>query len=274
MRRIIFAIALLLSTLALQVQADAPSTRSGMDWYLLGRSLQDQKHYDKAYDAYQHALDMKFQPAGALLRMAQIAAKRGDNRDALDRLERAYALSPMSVSILPQLGGIPELADNPQFIALMAKTDKARHPCKTLPEAAQFDFWLGDWTVTNSRDQIVGHNHVTHDLMDCVLRESWTDIYGDRGTSVNFYDPATRHWHQVWTSDNGTVTHYEGQLTDGAMHFVANGFGDADGKTHFRRMTFTPHKDGSVRQLIEVSEDGITWTTSFDGLYRKQLSKK
>ena len=89
---------------------------------------------------------------------------------------------------------------------------------------------------------------------------------------MSFYDPATKMWHQVWTSENGTVTHYEGSWSDGAMRFHAKGFGDADGVTQHRRMSFTPNPDGSVRQLIEQSTDGTTWTVGFDGLYRKQAT--
>ena len=34
------------------------------------------------------------------------------------------------------------------------------------------------------------------------------------------------------------------------------------------RMTFTPHPDGSVRQLWESSDDdGRSWQTAFDGRY-------
>ena len=260
---------LLVLTCTLTASAASARTKTGMDWYLLGRSLQEQEKFDAAFDAYQHALDMKFQPAGALLRMAQIAALRGDSDEAMRRLDMAFDINPVAVGLLPQLGGIPTLAGDPRFKELMVKAERARHPCKNSPESAQFDFWLGDWTVTNPRGQVVGHNQVTHDLEGCVLRESWTDSYGNRGTSVNFYDPASAMWHQVWTSDNGTITHYEGRLSGGAMRFRAGGFGDADGKTHFRRMTFTPNGDGSVRQFIEDSNDGKTWTTSFDGLYRK-----
>jgi len=255
---------------ALMATADlaAAEPQTGMGWYAEGRAQQDAGHYDAALDAFRHAADMKFQPAGAMMRMAQIAAIQGRTDDALGFLRRAYAFNPKAVALLPKIGGIPQLADNAEFKSLLAQADLAKHPCRGRGEAAQFDFWLGDWQVTNPQGQLVGENHIRHDLANCVVRESWTNVYGDRGTSVNFFDPTSGHWHQVWTSDNGTVTHYEGEFRDGAMRFEANGFGDRDGKTAFRRMTFTPNPDGSVRQFIEDSEDGKTWVTSFDGTYR------
>ena len=231
--------------------------------------MQDQKQWDKAAEAFRHAFDEHFQPAGAAMRLAQVTAAQGKLDDALHWLQRAYDVSPTALGILPKIGGVPQLEGNAQFAALMDKAAKAIHPCLAQHESHQFDFWLGDWTVANSQDQVVGHNRVTSDLWGCVLREHWASVYGSKGTSVNFYDPATKHWHQIWTSDIGIITHYEGSFRDGAMRFHANGFGDANGTTHFRRMTFTPKKDGSVRQLIEDSDNGRDWTVSFDGTYRK-----
>ena len=252
-------------------QAQSAGSKTGMDWYAEARSLQDQQKYDAALEAYRRAIELNFQSAGAHLRIAQIVAARGDVELALENLQEASALNPMAVSLLPQIGGVPQLAGDPRFKKIMDDAEKARHPCKVRPEAAQFDFWLGDWTVTDQHDRVVGENHITQDLQGCVLRESWTDAYGNRGTSINFYDPATGLWHQVWTSDSGTITHYQGEFADGAMRFNANGFGDADGKSHFRRMTFTPNEDGSVRQLIEDSDDGKLWVATFDGTYRRHL---
>jgi hypothetical protein len=243
---------------------------SGADWYALGRALQDAQQYPAALRAYERARELRFQPGSAALRSAQILATTGDTEGALRLLEQTAAVAPAVLSLLPQIGGIPQLEGEPRLQKLLADAEAARHPCKTRRESRQLDFWLGEWAVSNPQGQVIGSNVIAVDLAGCVIRESWTDTYGSRGTSVNFYDPATARWHQIWTSENGTVTHYEGRWSDGAMRFLANGFGDADGTATHRRMTFTPNPDGSVRQLIEQSEDGIQWTVGFDGLYRKQ----
>jgi len=262
-----FIMTLVLLVLALAKSAIA-APQTGMDWYMQGRAQQDARQYEAAMEAFQHAADMNFQPAGAMMRMAQITAVQGHTDKALEYLKKSYELNPQAVALLPSLGGIPQLADNAEYQALMTQADLAKHPCKHREEASQFDFWLGDWQVTTPQGQAAGESQISKDLANCVVRESWTNVYGDRGTSVNFFDPASGHWHQVWTSDNGTITHYEGEFRDGAMRFEANGFGDRDGKTGFRRMIFTLNPDGSVRQLIEDSDDGETWATSFDGIYR------
>ncbi len=151
--------------------------------------------------------------------------------------------------------------------AAAAAADAQRHPCRDRAESHQFDFWIGDWNVSDPDGKPLGVNHVTRDLEGCVLRESWTGVHGGKGTSVNFYDPASKHWHQVWTDDSGVITHYVGELRDGAMRFHGEGFGDADGVSHHRTMDFIPRSDGSVRQLFKDSDDGKTWKTTLDGIY-------
>jgi hypothetical protein len=145
--------------------------------------------------------------------------------------------------------------------------DPDRYPCRDRPESHQFDFWIGDWNVSDPDGNPLGVNSITRDLESCVLRESWTGAHGGKGTSVNFYDPASKRWHQVWTDDSGVITHYIGELRDGAMRFRAEGFGDADGVSHQRSMDFIPRSDGSVLQVFQDSDDGMTWKTTFDGIY-------
>src|SRR5690348_7204446 len=42
-------------------------------------------------------------------------------------------------------------------------------PCST-SEYRQFDFWLGDWDVTNPAGKPAGHNHVIKEYGGCVLQ--------------------------------------------------------------------------------------------------------
>ena len=64
-------------------------------------------------------------------------------------------------------------------------------PCSA-PEYRQFDFWLGDWDVTNPAGKPVGHNHVTQEYGGCVLQEHWSGSGGSLGSSFNIYDPARK----------------------------------------------------------------------------------
>src|SRR3982751_391018 len=68
-----------------------------------------------------------------------------------------------------------------------------RHPCPTMAEARQFDFWIGTWDVTPwqvaapTAKQKMGVNEVYPILEHCVISENWTGVRGSNGKSYNFY---------------------------------------------------------------------------------------
>jgi hypothetical protein len=140
-------------------------------------------------------------------------------------------------------------------------------PC-TAPEYRQFDFWLGDWGVTNPAGKTAGRNRVTSEYGGCVLQEHWTGAGGSVGSSFNIYDPVRKVWHQTWVDNSGTLLELEGGFKDGAM-VLSGEQQQADGSRLLNRIIWTL-KDGKVRQLWETSSDGgKSWKTSFDGLYSK-----
>lgn len=142
------------------------------------------------------------------------------------------------------------------------------------PEHRQFDFWLGEWTVTDSAGKTVyGSNRITNEESGCVVHEHWTSAGTgaalNTGQSLNAYDRGARQWGQDWVGSGGDVLHLRGGLRDGAMVLAGETRG-AGGVAVQQRITFTPQPDGRVRQLWESSSDGgKTWTVAFDGWYRR-----
>jgi len=138
----------------------------------------------------------------------------------------------------------------------------------------QFDFWIGDWTVT-ANEQLAGTNRIQPIQDGCALQENWQGAGpgGVSGSSFNMYDHVTDQWHQTWVDSSGTLLQLDGGLVAGNMVLqgvrpAADGSGSS---TH--RITWTPNPDGSVRQLWEASTDGETWTVLFDGLYQTTPSE-
>lgn len=129
------------------------------------------------------------------------------------------------------------------------------------PEHRQFDFWAGDWTVTDSAGSTrFGLNTITVEESGCLLHERWRGTRGGSGQSFNFWDRQRKHWEQVWVASNGGVLRLTGQFNGKSM--VLEGGGN--------RITWTPQPDGRVRQVWTTTPDsGKTWQTSFDGWYRK-----
>lgn len=140
-----------------------------------------------------------------------------------------------------------------------------------------FDFWVGEWDVypnikDPSKAPLIAHSRIEKLYGGCAIRENWMPLKGTGGGSLNAPDPATGRWHQYWLDSSGGRVEFDGgPALMGAM--VLTGFWrgvNGPGKDGLVRMTYTPQGDGSVRQHGEVSGDqGLTWVTSFDFLYRR-----
>jgi hypothetical protein len=134
----------------------------------------------------------------------------------------------------------------------------------------EFDFWIGDWVVTE-KGQPAGTNHVDRLLEGCALFENWVGIDGSRGHSLNFYDRRRDLWQETWVDASPSALNLTGHFSAG--HMVLTGQ-SVDIKTHkprVDRITWTPNADGTVRQLWDLSLDGgRTWKVAFDGLYTRK----
>jgi hypothetical protein len=83
------------------------------------------------------------------------------------------------------------------------------HPCLTMPEAHQFDFWIGEWDVTPwqvkspTPAQRMGFNDIHPILEHCVLSENWKATRGGEGKSYNYFDTNRGKRRQIWIADSG-----------------------------------------------------------------------
>jgi hypothetical protein len=64
----------------------------------------------------------------------------------------------------------------------------------------------------------------------------------------------------------GNSSDFAGELRDGSMRFEGESH-LASGKRIYRKLVFTPLRDGSVRQRSEASLDGKTWKVNYDYTY-------
>jgi hypothetical protein len=129
-----------------------------------------------------------------------------------------------------------------------------------------FDFWLGDWQVRTPDGKLAGHNHIELAQGGCVLHEHYTTERGYSGESLNIYDATRKVWHQTWVDNGGMLLVLEGGPVNGAM-VMEGQTANADAKPTRHRITWTPNKDGSVRQLWESTDTAGNWTVAFDGKY-------
>jgi hypothetical protein len=155
-------------------------------------------------------------------------------------------------------------------LAAAQATPPARPPACTAAEYRQFDFWLGSWDVTTPAGQPAGTNRIELVLDGCVLLEHWTGQGGGAGKSFSMYVAAEKQWSQTWVDASGNRVVLTGGWQGGRM-VLANAWKARDGKDMATDLTWTPLPDGKVRQVWRQSSDGgVTWTTTFDGIYTKR----
>jgi hypothetical protein len=143
--------------------------------------------------------------------------------------------------------------------------------CKCCTEKhAEFDFWTGNWNVTNPDGTTAGTNNIDKIQDNCILRENWTSAKGKyTGTSNNFYNAKTKQWEQIWVDNQGGSLHLKGNRTGNQMILETDEETNKDGQIFYHRVTWTHNEDGSVRQYWETITGGKDITVAFDGLYRK-----
>ncbi|MGB5482412.1 MAG: hypothetical protein WBM91_15125 [Eudoraea sp.] len=133
-----------------------------------------------------------------------------------------------------------------------------------------FDFWEGKWEVTNKDGTFAGKNTIVKMQDGCVLTENWIGAKGKyTGTSLNFYNDKTGSWEQLWVDNSGSHLKLTGNRIENQMIMKSLPFEHKDGKKYVNKITWTLNKDGTVRQLWEIMNNGTAVNVAFDGLYKK-----
>lgn len=159
--------------------------------------------------------------------------------------------------------------------AAMAQEDEPMPPCRATEAGRALDFWIGEWTVTDGGDTVLGASRVEWDADGCAVHEYWQGAQGARGTSLFYFAVNEDTWHQVWVTGNTALPwglKFKDMIArgeDGSVQFQSEQV-NQDGVPYLDRTTLTPNEGGTVRQLIEIStDDGATWRTSFDAIYER-----
>lgn len=247
------------------VERDATNRQARL---LLGASLTRLERYAEAADVYEaiaaSGTAPSFVPYLAGLRNAQA----GDVEAAFDWLESAVEAGHGNFSLLQSDPSFADLRADPRYSPLEERADRNARPCAYSEAHRAFDFWVGEWEVTNTAGQVAGTNSIQPAEGGCVLVERWTGATGSTGMSVNYYDPAGDRWVQQWVAPGGTLIDIEGGLNDEGEMVLVGTLTTVAGDVRPFRGTWTPLPDGRVRQHFEQSTDGgATWAPWFNGLY-------
>ena len=91
---------------------------------------------------------------------------------------------------------------------------------------------------------------------------------------MNFYNPVTDEWRQVWVSA-GTIIDYTGGLTEtGSMLLKGTITYTGNGTSFPFTGEWTPNDDGTVTQHFEQYDpEADDWKGWFTGIYKKKSVK-
>lgn len=141
--------------------------------------------------------------------------------------------------------------------------------CESDARFNAFDFWVGEWNVysNDAARTFQGTNSVKKEYSNCLITETWTSANGTGGFSINYYNPVTDEWRQVWVA-NGYSIDYTGGLSDGGamvLEGLIYGYRN-NGSTPFRGI-WTPQLNGDVIQHFDIQNAEGEWQVWFEGRY-------
>jgi len=151
-------------------------------------------------------------------------------------------------------------------------------PCMDDKRAREFDFWVGEWDVyKNGTNVLAGISKIEMASGGCMILENWTSKGATpfNGKSMNYVNPSTGKWEQLWIGSDGIHTNnpqkfIDGEYRDGAMRFTFEQITQQNQK-QIGRFIFYNNGPDEVRQFNEVSSDnGKTWTTVYDFIYKRR----
>lgn len=241
---------------------------SGQAWYAYGLALHHKGDLDAAIEAHKKAATFPGVRPVALYNLACAYALKGDAQRALATLDEAVDAGFNNPGLIGQDADLRSLRNEPAFKALVERLSRPADG----PQLRHLDFWIGDWDVFSPAGQRLGANTITREEDGHVIRERWTSADGLTGQSINYYEPASAQWKQVWVSARGGIVEMAGALEGGAMRFKGRQI-SPQGRVELHKTTLTPLADGRVNQRIEQSQDGgETWYVAFEGVYVRKGS--
>ncbi len=248
-----------------------PKDRPGFQLNKIGQCYFNLQQYDKAIDAFKKSVAYNGS-ANIMYNIACVYSKSSQKDSAFVWLDKSATAGYTQYQSALEDEDLKNLHDDAKFKIIIDKMKKAFSPCSFQPESQQFNFWIGECKVYNLQGQQTGTSKIEQILNECVILENWTDVFGNKGKSFNFYNADTKQWQQTWVDDKGSVTEFiNGKYSSKAMQFQSSRQVISNGKKGNRRLIFFNRSENEVRQFGEISFDkGKTWTTEYDFKYIRE----
>ena len=241
-------------------------------WLRLGASQRELGKYPEALAAFEKA-----NAAGAALfgeyGEAAVYTAMKQPEKAMEHLEKAIQQGYAQPEVLSSDPNLAALRADPRFAKLVEQARKNQRPCAYTAENRQFDFWVGEWSVTTTQGAVpAGDSKIELILEDCVVQENWKSQNSPySGKSYNMYNQALKRWEQYWVDNVGGNIFFYGGLKDGVMDYFTDEIPQASGPALKRHLQFIPMGPDKVRQFSRGSTDGgKTWNVEYDFTYSRK----
>ena len=260
--------------------ADTGIAGNSLFWNRVGFCYQNLGNYSKAIENYKrselHNPSAALQPV-LFSRLAKSFLCMHDRTTALKYFNKAIDAGFVNVADLDTAASFRFVAAEPQFRAIREKVLDNAYPCRKDQHSREFDFWVGEWDAyVTGTNLLAGHSLIQKASGECMILENWTSARSPyEGKSMNYVDPATGKWEQVWVGAEGRVNDnvhrfVNGEYKDSVMRFDFETT-DSTGRKLKGRFSFFNQGRGQVRQLNETTaDDGKTWSTVYDFTYRRK----
>jgi tetratricopeptide (TPR) repeat protein len=193
----------------------------GRNWYRLGVAAQNAGDHQAALTAF-HEAQAKGAPAMAVeYNLACVHASLGQREEAFRELSEAVKQGYAQPEQMQADSDLQSLRSDAQFASLLEQAKKNKAPCDYTAENRQFDFWVGEWDVVSTADNLSrGSSRIERELGNCVIWENWTSLGSPyAGKSYNIYNASLKRWEQFWVDNTGGLMHFYGNLANGTMDF-------------------------------------------------------
>lgn len=250
---------------ALDVEPSSPYTH-----YLIAQAyIESEDNIGLAETHLDQAIELGAQAQLVALLRSRAYALTSRPALAIEQIESLAANGFAQYGRIDEEQDFAAIRDDARFQSALKTIRASRFPCEADERHHAFDFWIGDWTVTQN-GQYAGDNLIQSILGECLIFEQWQSTTGGLGKSFNYYDPGKDQWRQIWVADSGTIIEFTGVARDGGIFFTAETVDPADASTTYHRFEFTQLEGGAVRQFWATSGDRNSWTTIWDGRYERK----
>jgi tetratricopeptide (TPR) repeat protein len=235
----------------------------------IGIALSKTSKAKEALPYLEEAVKLGNNNASTMYYLSSAFAQLNDKDKAFEWLEKSIQYGLGMQPVFEADVNYTALKSDARYNKLYDQLKRNVHPCQYVPEARQFDFWIGEWDAQSALGQPGGKSNIERMLDDCVILENWTsappNVYS--GKSFNLYNRVTGKWMQTWVDDKGGVLEFiNGEYKDNKMTFVTL----PDAQKQITRLTFYNLNPDLVRQHFEVTKDnGKTWNTTTDLYYHR-----